>query len=73
MLNMQHKNLMIPPESEPTLFAAAFKMSRIQFPMIWDADWREGQGRTLLNKEHKQGTKKVTATLRRLNYVADKI
>lgn len=44
MLNMQHKNLMIPPESEPTLFAAGFKMSRMQFPMIWDAGLEGGTG-----------------------------
>lgn len=42
MLNMQYKNLMIPSESESTLFA--FKTSRMQFPMIWNAGLEGGTG-----------------------------
>lgn len=38
---------MIPPESEPTLFAAAFKTSRMQFPMIWDAGLDGGTGENI--------------------------
>lgn len=52
---MQHKNLLIPPESEPTPFVTAFSMSRMQFPMIWDVGLRGAEGRMFLNKEHEQG------------------
>lgn len=51
---MQRKNLLIPPESEPTPFATNFNMSRMQSPMIWDVGLRGAEGRIFLNKEHQQ-------------------
>lgn len=52
---MQHKNLLIPPESEPRPFVTAFSKSGMQSPMIFGCGIAGGgQERIFLNKERQQ-------------------